>query len=101
MRLFRRDRRTRTIVLQSLLLCFLFFWGYTVFAQTSDVRGIVTDTLKKGIAGATVTVKGAKSNAITSPDGDFSIKAKIGDVLTVSAVGFSSNEVTVTSLNNV
>jgi len=82
-------------------LCLLFLSGCTAFAQTSEVRGVVTDTLQKPIVGATVTVKGTKSNAITSPDGNFSIKAKIGDVLTVSAVGFSNNDVTVTSLTNV
>jgi len=65
------------------------------------VHGSVTDTLKKPIIGATVTVKGTKTSAITSPDGNFSIKAKMGDVLNVSAVGFSNNEITVTSLTNV
>src|SRR4051812_1304527 len=101
MRLFRRDQRARTIVLQRLLLCLLFFTSYSVFAQTSDVHGTVTDTLKKPIVGATVTVKGTKSSAITSPDGNFSIKAKVGDVLTISALGFADNETSVTSLSNV
>ena len=101
MRLFRQQRRMKTNVLQRLLLCLLFFTSYSVFAQTSEVRGTVTDTLKKPIVGATVTVKGTKVSAITSPDGNFSIKAKVGDVLTATAVGFADNETAVTSLTNV
>src|SRR3954454_13256250 len=101
MRLFRQKRRTKIFVLQRLLLCLLFFSSYAAFSQTDEVHGSVTDTLKKPIIGATVTVKGTKTSAITSPDGNFSIKAKMGDVLNVSAVGFSNNEITVTSLTNV
>src|SRR5438105_2701719 len=101
MRLFRQKRRTKTFVFQRLLLCLFFLSGYSAFAQTSEVRGVVTDSLQKPIVGATVNVKGTKTNAITSPDGNFSIKAKVGDVLNVSAVGFSNNEIVVTSLTNV
>lgn len=80
---------------RKLLLCLLFFSSFHAFAQTSEVTGVVTDSTGKGVAGATVSVKGIKMNAVTSVDGNFSIRAKAGDVLVVNAIGYSVKETTI------
>lgn len=63
------------------------------FAQEKTVTGVVTDELGP-VAGANVVVKGTSNGTITDFDGNFSIKAKKGDVLEVSYVGMKE-EVTV------
>ncbi len=98
--MLRRHRRKSNYVLHQLLLCFLFFSVHSVFAQT-NVRGTILDSLQKPVPGATVSVKNAKAKAITASDGSFSIQAKPGDVLTVSALGFANAEITVQSATNV
>ncbi|AWM14280.1 SusC/RagA family TonB-linked outer membrane protein [Flavobacterium sediminis] len=63
------------------------------FAQEKTVTGVVTDELGP-VAGANVVVKGTSNGTTTDFDGNFSIKAKKGDVLEVSYVGMKE-EVTV------
>ena len=63
------------------------------FAQERIVTGVVSDELGP-VAGATVVVKGTSQGTTTDFDGNFSIKAKKGDVLQVSYVG-SKQEITV------
>ena len=50
------------------------------------------------IIGATVMVKGAKEGTLTDIDGNFSVKGKVGNTLSISYVGFSPLEVKVTKL---
>ncbi|MGE8381097.1 MAG: TonB-dependent receptor plug domain-containing protein, partial [Sphingobacterium sp.] len=47
------------------------------------------------LAGVTVSVKGTSVSTSTDANGAFSIKAKAGDILVVSSVGYKSKEVTV------
>lgn len=71
----------------------------TVFAQAQQIT--VQGTVKSAddgmpIPGATVTVKETKSGAVTNLDGEYSVKAKIGDVISVSYVGMMTKNVAVT-----
>jgi TonB-dependent starch-binding outer membrane protein SusC len=65
------------------------------FAQTA-VSGKVTDS-KDGaaVAGATVTVKGAKVATKTGTDGTFTISVPANATLIITSVGFGSREVAV------
>jgi TonB-dependent starch-binding outer membrane protein SusC len=65
------------------------------FAQTA-VSGRVTDS-KDGtaVAGATVTVKGAKVATKTGADGTFTISVPANATLIITSVGFGSREVAV------
>lgn len=67
------------------------------FAQEKTVTGVVTDELGP-VAGANVVVRGTSKGTTTDFDGNYSIKAKKGDVIEVSYVG-TKEEVTVGDSN--
>ena len=69
----------------------MFQWG---LAQTS-VSGTVSDSSGVPLPGATVVVAGTQNGVTTDFDGVYSISASEGDVLSVSYVGFVTQNVTV------
>ena len=72
-------------------LIIFFLMTTTVFAQQS---GMVVDQNNEPLPGASVVIKGTTTGTTTDFDGKFSINISQGDVLIVSYVGFSTNEVT-------
>ena len=74
-----------------LLIIFLTF-SISLFAQTT-IEGVVNDAKGLPVPGANVIIKGTKNGVITDFDGVFKIKAKIGDVLIISSLGFDKKEV--------
>ena len=64
------------------------------FAQMS-VSGVVSDDAGIALPGATVQVVGTQNGVSTDFDGNYTIMANEGDVLSFSFVGFLSQEVTV------
>ena len=62
------------------------------FAQTS-IEGVVNDVKGLPLPGANVIIKGTKNGVLTDFEGVFKIKAKIGDVLIISSLGFDKKEV--------
>jgi TonB-linked SusC/RagA family outer membrane protein len=69
----------------------MFQWG---LAQTS-VSGTVSDSSGVPLPGATVIVDGTSNGVTTDFDGVYSISASEGDVLSISYVGFVTQNVTV------
>lgn len=59
------------------------------------VKGTVKDVKGEPLIGVNIIVKGSAQGAITDLDGNFSLKAKVGDVLVVSYTGYTSQEVTI------
>jgi len=68
-----------------------------VTAQTRAINGKVTDENGAAIDGASIIIKGTSTGTAAKPDGSFTLSAKTGDVLVISAVNFGSAEVTVGS----
>lgn len=69
-------------------------------AQNPDekITGIVLeDSNSQPLFGVTVFLKGTKNAVSTDLDGSFSIKAKIGEILVLSYIGFIKQEVKITS----
>lgn len=66
-----------------------------VFSQAKLVAGKITDQTGAAVPFATVHIKGSKLGVAADADGNFEIKAKPGDVLTVSGTGFAAKEITV------
>ena len=65
--------------------------------QSREVKGTVLDETDQPVAGAFVTVKGETRGAMTDGAGRFSINVKSTDVLIVSFLGYSDEEVSVGS----
>ena len=80
------------------LMMMLLLFPSGAFAQQQMIKGQVVDDKGETIIGATVMVKGAKEGTLTDIDGNFSVKGKIGNTLTISYVGYSPLEVKVTKL---
>ena len=80
------------------LLMLLLLFPSGAFAQQQMIKGQVVDDKGDTVIGATVMLKGTQEGAITDIDGNFSIKGKVGNTLTISYVGFSPLEVKVTKL---
>ena len=59
------------------------------------ISGNVTDESQLPIPGANVVVKGTTVGTVTDGSGNFSMQASDGDVLVVSYIGYSSEEITV------
>lgn len=81
--------RKAAAMLPTLLLSFC------TMAQTHNVSGTITDEEQLPIPGANVVIKGTTTGTVTTPDGKFTLQANDGDVLLISYIGYTSEEVTV------
>ncbi|MDO4230105.1 MAG: SusC/RagA family TonB-linked outer membrane protein [Capnocytophaga sp.] len=68
-----------------------------VALQAQEIKGIVKDSKGEPLLGATVIVSETNVGTTTDMDGQFSIKAKQGQTLKVSYIGFKDKNVKVTS----
>ena len=80
---------------RSLLMAFLMSMMSLVAVAQNNVRGTVVDENGEPVVGATVRVAGTQTGTITGIDGNFSIAAPAQGVLSVSYVGFTTQEVKV------
>ncbi|WP_205513598.1 SusC/RagA family TonB-linked outer membrane protein [Longitalea arenae] len=87
--------RLRKLMLWSILLVFLA--NTHAFAQSAKVSGAILDKHAAPVQGATVTVKKTNRSTVTDAAGKFLIDASPNDVLEISAVGFTSQEIKVGS----
>ena len=85
-----------------LLTCLLFLlFAYDASAQNRQLNGTVSDASNKGVASATVGVKGTTNFTSTNANGNFSLSVPSGNiVLLVSSVGFDSRDVSVSGTDN-
>lgn len=79
----------------SLLFC-LMMMPVLAFAAQFKVSGVVTDNSGEPLIGVSVMIKGTQNGTQTNIDGEFSINAAQGDVLTFTYIGYHTQEVTVT-----
>ncbi|WP_083139715.1 SusC/RagA family TonB-linked outer membrane protein [Polaribacter reichenbachii] len=77
------------ILLIAMSLCF----SSISWAQ-DNISGIVKDVLDNPLPGVNILVKGSSVGSATDFDGNFKIKAKEGDVLMFSYIGYKTLEVT-------
>ncbi len=80
-----------------LRLVWLLLLGVTnaALAQSLTVRGKITDALNQGIPGANVLVKGTTRGTTANAAGDFTLNVNNNDVLVVSYLGYTTQEVAV------
>jgi len=73
-------------------LLFFLFAVTSVVAQTRQITGTVKDETGAAIPGATISVKGTSMAVLADSAGFFSVSANSKDLLTVSAVGYSTED---------
>lgn len=81
--------RSRSLVFFIALIVSLNVMGQTV------IKGKVKDENGNSIPGTTVRIKNATGGTSSNVSGDFSIIAKPGDYLVISAIGYESTEVAI------
>lgn len=81
--------------LSKLLITFSFVLFFSTAAYCQNVSGTITDANNQPMAGVTVQVKNTTRSAVTNDAGRFQINASGNDVLVISSVGFSTQEIAV------
>ena len=87
-------------MLKSILTLFLALVVQISFAQEKTVSGTVSDT-SGVLPGVSVSIKGTVKGTETNFDGKYSIKAKTGDVLSFSYLGYKTVERTIDDSNTI
>ena len=64
------------------------------------IKGRVTDKTNGALPGVSILVKGTNTGTSSNQEGDFSIKASTGDILTVSFIGYKTAGIPVTEAEN-
>ncbi len=89
-------------LMQLLLAAGILFCVNNLHAQQKTITGKITDPNGQPIVGATVIAKGTTVATQTNPDGIFTISVPSGtQKVTVSSVGYASQDVTVTGLSTI
>ncbi|HEV7378508.1 MAG TPA: SusC/RagA family TonB-linked outer membrane protein, partial [Dyadobacter sp.] len=83
--------------IKALQYIFLMVFGIVITsqAQSNTIRGTVFDEANQPVAGATVTIKAAGTGAVTDVNGKFSFSTNksLPQTLTISYLGFKTQEV--------
>lgn len=79
----------------SLILLLGLFLSLGAYAQQISVTGTVKDQMGEPVIGANVLVKGTTNGVITDIDGKFALQANNNDILIISFVGYTSQEMPV------
>lgn len=80
--------------LKFLMLALLVSYSSISWAQ-SEITGVVVDDQNVPLPGANVVVKGSSRGVVTDFDGHFKIEASIGDILEISYIGMTTQQVVV------
>lgn len=83
-------QKKQELLLLPVLLCMLLFSANNMMAQT--IKGNVKDDVGEPMIGVNIFVEGTSTGAVTDLDGNFTIKAKPGDVLKLTYIGYISVE---------
>ncbi|WP_264434010.1 SusC/RagA family TonB-linked outer membrane protein [Flavobacterium agricola] len=70
------------------------------FAQQKQITGVVNEADGFPLPGASVVIKGTTYGTSTDMEGGFQISASVGEVLTISFLGYTPKEVTVGAANS-
>ncbi len=88
--------KKKLLVNKLLLLLVLTFTFFAATAQNFTVNGKVTDASGKPLEGASVSEKGTKNSALTTPAGTFQLNASSAKAkLVISFVGHEEMEIAV------
>lgn len=85
-----------------LLFILLLSFATNIYGQTAkrQISGVVVDNLQSPIIGATIMIDGTTKGTITGVDGDFSIEAERGNVLSITFLGYKKKKLTIGEANS-
>lgn len=83
-----------------LFTTFLFLFITYITVAQEPITGTVTDENAVPLSGATVIIKGTSYGVQTDFDGVFQLQANIGDILSVSYLGYVTKDVSITTAEN-
>ena len=88
--------RTNQLLRKSFALVLLaMLMPFSLLAQDIKVQGVVTDQTGETVIGATVMQKGTSNGTVTDLDGNFALNVPADATLTISYIGFASQDVPV------
>lgn len=89
-------------LLKAILPLLTAIYSLNVYAQTKQITGSIKDSAGTGIRGASVVVKGTNRGTTTGSDGFFRLAvSETAKTLTVSAVGYATQDVDITNTTTV
>lgn len=62
----------------------------TSIQQTQKIKGVVTDEQGEPLIGVSVLIKGTTTGTITDLDGNFELSARVGELLEISYIGYTT-----------
>ena len=83
----------KSISARGLFTLLALIMSISLHAQTATVKGVIVDETDAPLIGATVQVKGTATGSITDFDGNYTIKANKGAVITFSYIGYKTQEI--------
>lgn len=81
-----------------LIILFLGLIIQAVSAQNINVHGIITDETGETMIGVSVLVKGTSTGVVTDVNGNFSLSVPKNSVLSISYIGYKSQEISIWKL---
>ena len=85
----------KKLIIKHLLLIPILFLTLCVVAQKSRIAGKIIDAKGEPLSGASVKIKSTNSGTVTSSTGSFELDATASDILEVSMIGFSSQQISI------
>ena len=83
-------------LLVSIFLCFV---SITMYSQTNEVKGTVSDRGGNPLPGVSIVVQNTTNGVTTDFDGNFTITIQSGETLIFSYLGFMTKEIVVDNFN--
>ncbi|MBU2929863.1 TonB-dependent receptor [Winogradskyella psychrotolerans] len=87
--------------MKQIIISFIIMISISAFSQERVITGTVTDDTGKPLIGATLIIKAKSKGAVADFDGNFTIKAATGDVISFSYLGTESKDVTVSESDTI
>ncbi|MBN2165162.1 MAG: SusC/RagA family TonB-linked outer membrane protein [Marinilabiliaceae bacterium] len=85
-------------VLFLILMLFLSFSNKQVYAQENEkvsISGLITDEKKEPLIGVNIIVNGTSTGTITDVNGRYNISASANDILLITYIGFTTQEISI------
>ena len=87
--------KNRNMLQKWLIILFLGLITQAVSAQNVNVHGVITDETGETMIGVSVLVKGTSTGVVTDINGHFSLSVPKNSVLSISYIGYKSQEISV------